>query len=95
MPSKRSPKVPPGPAETPAPFHDSYQPLILGLPDSVIQKVTSRAEMRGLDLAELGEGTRHTYHQVRALVPMLDEDRPLGPDIDRIQRAVTEGVFKL
>ena len=52
-------------------------------------------DLRGLDLAELGEGTRRTYHQVRALVPMLDEDRPLGPDIDRLQRAVTEGVFKL
>jgi histidine ammonia-lyase len=52
-------------------------------------------DLRGLDLAELGEGTRLTYKQVRALVPMLDEDRPLGPDIDRLQRAVTEGVFKL
>jgi histidine ammonia-lyase len=52
-------------------------------------------DLRGLDLAELSEGTRRTYHQVRALVPMLDEDRPLGPDIDRLQRAVTEGVFKL
>jgi histidine ammonia-lyase len=52
-------------------------------------------DLRGLDLAELGEGTRRTYKQVRALVPMLDEDRPLGPDIDRLQRAVTEGVFKL
>jgi histidine ammonia-lyase len=52
-------------------------------------------DLRGLDLAELSEGTRRTYHQVRALAPMLDEDRPLGPDIDRLQRAVTEGVFKL
>jgi histidine ammonia-lyase len=52
-------------------------------------------DLRGLDLADLGEGTRRTYHQVRTLVPMLDEDRPLGPDIERIQRAVAEGVFKL
>lgn len=52
-------------------------------------------DLRGLDLADLGEGTRRTYHQVRTLVPMLDEDRPLGPDIDRVQRAVAEGVFKL
>jgi histidine ammonia-lyase len=52
-------------------------------------------DLRGLDLAELGEGTRRTYQPVRALVPMLDEDRPLGPDIASLQRAVTEGVFKL
>lgn len=52
-------------------------------------------DLRGQPLDELGEGTRRTYQAVRALVPMLDEDRALGPDIDCIQRAVGEGVFKL
>jgi histidine ammonia-lyase len=30
---------------------------------------------------------------LREIVPMLDEDRPLGPDIDRIQCAVAAGLF--
>jgi len=50
-------------------------------------------DLRGLDTARMGEGTRRTFEQVRKLVPMLDEDRPLGPDIDRIQSAVAAGVF--
>ena len=50
-------------------------------------------DLRGLDVATLGEGTRATFRKLRAIVPMLDEDRPLGPDIDCVQRAVVAGVF--
>jgi histidine ammonia-lyase len=50
-------------------------------------------DLRGLDLATLGAGTHATYRQLRAIVPMLDEDRPLGPDIDCVQRAVAAGLF--
>ena len=50
-------------------------------------------DLRGLAEVEMGEGTRATYKQLRAIVPMLDEDRPLGPDIDCLQRAVVAGVF--
>ena len=50
-------------------------------------------DLRGLDTTGMGEGTRRTFSQVRKLVPMLDEDRPLGPDIDRVQNAVAAGVF--
>jgi len=52
-------------------------------------------DLRELDTAQMGEGTRRTFAQVRKLVPMLDEDRSLGPDIDRIQGAITAGVFSL
>ena len=69
MPSKRSPKVAPGPAEIPAPFHESYGQPLDGLPSSVVEKVKARAEMRGLDLAvaddyivvEILEGARSAY----------------------------------
>jgi len=30
----------------------------------------------------LGVGARRAYDEVRRRVPILDEDRPLGPDID-------------
>lgn len=50
-------------------------------------------DLRGLHEADMGEGTRATYRQLRAIIPMLDEDRPLGPDIDCVQLAVTAGLF--
>ncbi|MFC5520396.1 HAL/PAL/TAL family ammonia-lyase [Polaromonas jejuensis] len=50
-------------------------------------------DLRELDETLMGEGARRTYRQVRDLVPVLDEDRPLGPDIDRVQRAVAAGLF--
>jgi histidine ammonia-lyase len=50
-------------------------------------------DLRELDISQMGEGTRRTFAQLRKLVPMLDEDRPLGPDIDRIQNAIAAGVF--
>ena len=50
-------------------------------------------DLRGLNEAELGEGARAAYRQLRAIIPMLDEDRPLGPDIDCVQRAVAAGLF--
>ena len=52
-------------------------------------------DLRDLDPATLGEGPRAAYRQLRAIVPMLDEDRPLGPDIDCVQRAVAAGLFNL
>ena len=50
-------------------------------------------DLRDMDLDLLGEGARRTFEQVRRLVPVLDEDRPLGPDIDRMQRAVAAGLL--
>ena len=50
-------------------------------------------DLRGLLEADLGDGTRATYRQLRAIIPVLDEDRPLGPDIDCVQLAVAAGLF--
>ncbi|WP_394787242.1 histidine ammonia-lyase [Rhodoferax sp.] len=50
-------------------------------------------DLRALDVSQMGEGALAAYQQLRAMVPMLDEDRPLGPDIDRVYQAVAAGVF--
>ena len=50
-------------------------------------------DLRGLDEADMGQGTRATYRQLRAIIPVLDEDRPIGPDIDCVQLAVAAGLF--
>ena len=50
-------------------------------------------DLRGLAPDRLGTGTRHVYGQVRRLVPMLDHDRPLGPDAERIAAALSSGAF--
>ena len=52
-------------------------------------------DLRELDEAVMGEGASLAYRQLRDLVPVLDEDRPLGPDIDCVQRAVAAGLFGL
>ena len=77
MPSKRATKTKqaaaPGPAETPAPFHEAYGSLLVGLPDSVILKIKARAEVRGLDLSadddavrDLIESAREAYERKKA-----------------------------
>ena len=50
-------------------------------------------DLRGLLEADMGEGTRATYRQLRAIIPILNEDRPLGPEIDCVQMAVAAGLF--
>ena len=41
-------------------------------------------DLRELPHAELGKGTQDAYAAVRARVARLDEDRPLGPDIETV-----------
>lgn len=50
-------------------------------------------DLRGLDPAIMGAGARRAYEAVRERVPVLDEDRPLGPDIDALGRAIADGAF--
>lgn len=49
-------------------------------------------DLRGLDPASLGTGTRLVYQHVREAVPALDVDRPLGPDVDAIRARVVAGI---
>jgi histidine ammonia-lyase len=50
-------------------------------------------DLRQLDPTSLGSGPRRAYERVRASVAVLDGDRPLGPDIDRIAALVGAGRF--
>jgi histidine ammonia-lyase len=48
-------------------------------------------DLRELPPEALGAGARRLYQRIRAEVPMLDHDRPLGPDIDRVAQLVRSG----
>ena len=52
-------------------------------------------DLSGIDLATMGRGARAAYDAVRAGVPMLDGDRPLGPDIETVERALRDGRLDL
>jgi histidine ammonia-lyase len=50
-------------------------------------------DLRGLDRGALGAGARTVYERTRGTAAVLDHDRPLGPDIDRLEALVREGAF--
>ena len=50
-------------------------------------------DLRGLAGDTLGAGARVVYERTRAAVAMLDDDRPLGPDVDRLYALVRSGAL--
>jgi histidine ammonia-lyase len=50
-------------------------------------------DLRGLETEALGAGALSLYRLVRAHAPVLDHDRPLGPDIDRLERQLRSGAL--
>lgn len=48
-------------------------------------------DLRQTDARSMGAGARASYAAIRALVPMLDEDRALGPDIEAAAQAIATG----
>jgi histidine ammonia-lyase len=42
-------------------------------------------------LASLGVGTRAAHSAVRECVEMLQEDRPIGPDVERLSAELLDG----
>jgi len=50
-------------------------------------------DLRGFQPDALGAGARNLYRRVRAEVSVLDHDRPLGPDIDRLERLLRSGAL--
>jgi len=48
-------------------------------------------DLRGTAPATLGRDMQAVYATVRGRVPMLDEDRPLGPDIETVAAALAGG----
>jgi histidine ammonia-lyase len=47
--------------------------------------------LRGTDVTSMGRGARAAFQSLRAQVAMLDEDRALGPDIERTQQLIRTG----
>ena len=50
-------------------------------------------DLREIPADALGTGPRAALARVREIVPMLDEDRPLGPDVNAVATAVAGGSF--
>jgi len=50
-------------------------------------------DLHALDAGSLGAGVREAHGVVRDAIPMLDGDRPLGPDADAIAAQVAAGKF--
>ena len=50
-------------------------------------------DLRRLDAQALGERTRAIHARIRATVPVLDVDRPLGPDVEAIAMRIAAGDF--
>ncbi len=68
-------------------------PLLRILAAIELLSAAQATDLRGLSPAELGRGARAAYDAVRARVPTLDEDRPLGPDVESIEALLaTEGI---
>jgi histidine ammonia-lyase len=56
---------------------------------AIEQVVAAQAiDLRGLRGTDLGRGARALHRAIRAEVTILDEDRPLGPDIERRARSI-------
>jgi len=50
-------------------------------------------DLRELRKDALGAGARATYERTRAEVPALDHDRPLGPDVERLEKLLRRGAL--
>jgi histidine ammonia-lyase len=52
--------------------------------------------MQGIDFRRplrAGQGVERAYERLRGLIPMLERDRPLAPDVDVVAGAVAAGLF--
>jgi histidine ammonia-lyase len=82
--------------------HAPMAPLVVAKTAAIVAKLqylvaiellaaAQAVDLRELPQAALGQGTRAAYTTVRARVPRLDEDRPLGPDIEIIATLLAAG----
>jgi histidine ammonia-lyase len=85
---------------------EDHAPMTLGVIDKLAQSLArvrylvaiesivaaQAVDLRAVAPATLGEGARAAYDAVRAEVAMLDEDRPLGPDVERVAATLRAGL---
>lgn len=63
-------------------------PLLRELAAIELLTAAQAIDLRPVAVESLGEGVRAAYQAVRTRVQRLDEDRPLGPDVDTIAAAL-------
>ena len=68
----------------------SAVPLLRELAAIELLTAAQAVELRPVSASSLGRGTRAAHERVRAHVPMLDEDRPLGADVEQIVAAMDD-----
>jgi histidine ammonia-lyase len=52
-----------------------------------------RAQVDGAEQLHLGAGTQRAYRAIRSVVPFMDSDRVLYPEIERVTGLVRDGAF--
>jgi len=86
---------------------EDHAPMTLGVVEKLAESVerahylvaiecliaAQAVDLRGLEPDALGTGAGTAYRRVRGEVPALDHDRPLGPDIDCLERLVRSGAI--
>jgi histidine ammonia-lyase len=65
-------------------------PLLRNLAAIELLTAAQAVDLRPTAVDTLGRGARQAYECVRARVPRLDEDRPLGPDVDTIAASLDD-----
>jgi len=70
-------------------------PLLRYIAAIELMTAAQMIDLRKVDRASLGTGAAAAYDAVRAQVPMLDEDRPLGPDVDTLAEMIAGGGLPL
>jgi histidine ammonia-lyase len=63
-------------------------PLLRYLAAIELLTAAQAIDLRPVAVKNLGRGTREAYECVRACVPLLDEDRPLGPDVETVAAGI-------
>ena len=82
--------------------HATMAPLTVRKAGDIVARLTFvlaielMAAAQALDLRgvpRMGRGTRAAYEAVRKEVPRLDEDRVIGPEVERLQDLIVSGRF--
>lgn len=68
-------------------------PLLRDLAAIELLSAAQAIDLRATPAADLGRGAASAYAAVRARIPVLHEDRPLGPDIDAIAALLAGDAF--
>ena len=72
---------------------DAMLPALRYLAAIELLTAAQAVDLRTLDHAVLGAGARAAYIAVRAIAPVLDEDRPLGLDVEALAASLAQDAW--